>query len=96
LYIEWSRDSVYIDDNKYYEPAQEIFNFNLGGKYTKLKNNILYEGSWTLDNSKTPALLIYGGRSNKIEKISEQELIFSHINELGQKVTLVCRNHRYK
>lgn len=96
IYIEWSRDSVYIDDNKYYEPGKEILNFYPDGKATILWNNALYDRNWALDKSKAPALLIYGGRSNKIEKINEQELIFSHINEYGQKVTLVCSNHGYK
>jgi hypothetical protein len=97
LNIEWSRDSVYIDDNKYYEPGKEIINFYPGGRYTKLKDNILYEWTdWALDKNKTPVLLFYGGRSCVLELINGQKLILSHINEYNQKVTLVFSNHGYK
>ena len=97
LYIEWSRDSVYIDDNKYYEPGKEILNFYSGGRYTVLWNNKLYDlTGWAVDKSKNPAILTYDGRLCKIEEINEQKLIFSYINADNQKVTHVYSNHGYK
>lgn len=100
LNIIWSRDSIYIDSWKWYEPGDEILNFSADGTYTSFWNNELYvrDGwmGWTLDRTKSPAVLKYGGRPCKLEKINIEKLIFSYINELNQKVTHVNSNHGYK
>lgn len=100
LNIEWSRDSLYVDNNKHYQPEKEILNFYPGGNYTKFWNGKLYErtgwAGWAVDKTQNPVILTYEGRSCKIEKISEEKLVFSYINEINQKVTHVYSAKRYK
>ena len=96
LNIKWDLDSVYIDLNKWDSTNEETLNFSSNGKYIKIRNNVTYERDWNLDKTKSPVILTYETRKCKLEKINEEKLIFSYINELGQKVTQIYSNNGYK
>ncbi|KKQ19778.1 MAG: hypothetical protein US34_C0017G0005 [Candidatus Nomurabacteria bacterium GW2011_GWC2_36_9] len=96
LNVIWDLDSVYIDLNRWDSTNEEILNFSSDGTSTALKNGNLYNRNWSLDRSKSPAKLTYGGRQCKLEKISNEKLNISYINELNQKVTQIYGNHGYK
>lgn len=97
LNIIWRNDSVYIDSSNYYFGTEgEILNYSANGTYIVFWKNTIYNRVWTLDKSKYPAVITYGGRLCKIEKINEEKFVFSYINELNQKVTQTYVNHGYK
>lgn len=89
LNIEWDLDSVYIDSNKWDSTNEEILKFSSNGTSTATKNGNVYDRSWVLDRINSPAILTYGGRLCKIEKINTEKFIFSYTNELNQKVTKI-------
>ncbi len=99
LNITWAQDSVsaFLDGEwVYFGGPYEVVNFTSDGKYSQLRNGETYSGLWSLDKSKSPAILIYSVRYFTIEELTEQKMSIHYTNQQGIVFRFTYHNAGYK
>jgi len=85
LNITWKQDGLFIFLNEQWinldNPYPEVVSFASDGKYTQVWNGKTYTEKWSLDKSKSPAILNrIGFTSFTIEVLNEKVMSISYIN----------------
>jgi len=86
LRITWIQDSwsAFIDGEwVYFGGPYEVVNFTADGNFSNSRNNISHNGKWSLDKSKSPAILVYDGRYFTIEELTEKKMSIYYTNQQG-------------
>jgi len=92
LRITWKEDGTFSLMNgewvQWDDPYMEVVNFNSDGTYSNVWNGGTYQGLWSLDKTKNPAILVYGGNHWTIEVLTEEKMSISYTNTQG----IITRN----
>jgi len=99
LKITWAQDSVsaFVDGGwLYFGGPYEVVNFTSDGTYSKLLDGKTYSGSWSLDKSKSPTVLVYGGIHWTIEYLNEQKMSIYYTNNQNIVYKYTYHNAGYK
>ena len=101
LNITWKQDGLFSlkEGGEWVEWDDlypEVVNFTSDGKYTQIWNGKKYTGDWSLDKTKNPAILVYGGNHYTIETLTEKNMSIYYTNSQGIVYKLTYVNAGYK